>query len=229
MKGKVMLAPDELPMAYEFEHEDDRDALCPHIDGVIPTPMTLEERGWALGMLMGNLRRIYAAYDEDGEDLSALPAKAADEIDRLIDQVAKNADAEEMADVGRALMKAIEVHAYPSWGPAECPSEIVGDLRNECDELSAELKKTEAIRAELERQKAYAYGLVDRIHELQGLVYQYKNDADRYRRLRDEDAWGEDTADGGCSAWQRLGELSGKGFDEFVDARFMQRATAGDC
>jgi len=155
-----MLAPDQLPMAHEFEHEDDRDALCPHIDGIIPTPMTLEERFFALGMLIGNLRRIHAAYDDDGEDLSTLPGKAADEIDRLIDQVAKNADAEEMADVGRALMKAIEVHAYPSWGPAECPSEIVGDLRNECDELRAELKKTESIRVELEKQRAYAYDLI---------------------------------------------------------------------
>lgn len=207
-----MLAPDQLPMAHEFDHEDDRDS-----------------EGWMLGMLVGNLRRIYAAYDDDGEDLSALPAKAADAIDRLIDQVAKNADAEEMADVGRALMKAIEVHAHQGWGPAECPSEIVGDLRNECDELSSELKKTEAIRVELERQKAYAYGLVDRIHELQGLLYQYKHDADRYRVLRSEDAWGEDTSDSCCSAWQLLGELSGKAFDDFVDARFMQRATAGDC
>jgi hypothetical protein len=42
---------------------------------------------------------------------------------------------EDMAAVGRALMKAIVVHAYPGWCPADCPSEIVGDLRNECDEL----------------------------------------------------------------------------------------------
>lgn len=46
---------------------------------------------------------------------------------------------EDAADVGRALIKAIEMHAYPGWGPAECPSEIVGDLRNECDELKAKL------------------------------------------------------------------------------------------
>lgn len=79
-----MLASDQLPMAHEFDHEDDRDYLDPYIDGVVPMPMTPEEIGFALGMLIGNLRRIYAAYDEDGEDLSALPAKAADEIDRLI-------------------------------------------------------------------------------------------------------------------------------------------------
>lgn len=221
-----MLAPDQLPMAHEFEHEDDRDALCPHIDGIIPTPMTLEERGFALGMLIGNLRRIHAAYDDDGEDLSTLPGKAADEIDRLIDQVAKNADAEEMADVGRALMKAIEVHAYPSWGPAECPSEIVGDLRNECDELRAELKKTESIRVELEKQRAYAYDLRIRVHDLQSLVYQYKRDADLYRMLRNEDEWGEDTASNRASAWQLLGELSGAAFDDFVSTRFALRGAA---
>lgn len=134
-----------------------------------------------------------------------------------------------MADIGQALMHAIRAHAYPGWSPAQCPSEIVGDLRNECDELSAELKKTEAIRVELERSKAYAYGLTDRVHELQGLVYQYRQDAERYRKLRDEDGWGEDTADSGGSAWQRLGELSDKAFDDFVDARFTQRATASDC
>lgn len=221
-----MLAPDELPMAHEFEHEDDRDELDPYIDGVVPTPMTADERGFALGMLIGNLRRIHAAYDDDGEDLSALPAKAADEIERLIDQVAKNADAEEMADVGRALMKAIEVHAYPGWGPAECPSEIVGDLRNECDELSAELKKTESIRVELEKQRAYAYDLGVRVRELQSLVYQYKREADLYRMLRNEEAWGEDTAFNRASAWQLLGELSGAAFDDFVSNRFALRGAA---
>jgi hypothetical protein len=84
------------------------------------------------------------------------------------------------ADVGRALIKAIEVHAYPGWGPAECPSEIVGDLRNECDEL--------------------------------------RRDAERYRKLRDENAWGEDTADDGGSRWEQLGELHGAAFDAVVDA-----------
>ncbi|TYC51427.1 hypothetical protein ETQ85_24385 [Zoogloea oleivorans] len=84
-----MLGSDQLPLAHEFEHEDDRDELDPYIDGVVPTPMTPEERGFALGMLIGNLRRIHAAYDDDGEDLSALPAKAADEIERLLAQMQK--------------------------------------------------------------------------------------------------------------------------------------------
>ena len=131
-----------------------------------------------------------------------------------------------MADVGRALMKAIEVHAYPSWGPAECPSEIVGDLRNECDELRAELKKTESIRVELEKQRAYAYDLRIRVNDLQSLVYQYKRDADLYRMLRNEDEWGEDTASNRASAWQLLGELSGAAFDDFVSTRFALRGAA---
>jgi hypothetical protein len=298
-----MLAPDQLPMAHEFEHEDDRDQLDPYIDGVVPTPITPEESGFLLGMLIVNLRRIHAAYDEDGEDLSALPAKAADEIERLIAQEQSDpvavtrckyvgyayeeteavllkpvpydtflyaappnltekvaeleadvatleavdmapcdecerleqhiseltkqvSDAEAMADVGRALINAIEVHAYPGWGPAECPSEIVGDLRNECDELRAELKKTESIRVELEKQRAYAYDLSIRVHDLQSLVYQYKRDADLYRMLRNEDEWGEDTASNRASAWQLLGELSGAAFDDFVSTRFALRGAA---
>lgn len=50
---------------------------------------------------------------------------------------------EDMAAVGRALMHAISAHAYPGWSPADCPSEIVGDLRNECDELRAKLAGAE--------------------------------------------------------------------------------------
>lgn len=53
--------------------------MDPHIDGVVPTPMSQDEKDF----LSGNLRRIHAAYDDAGCDLSALPAKAADEIRRL--------------------------------------------------------------------------------------------------------------------------------------------------
>lgn len=51
---------------------------------------------------------------------------------------------EDMAAVGRALMHAISAHAYPGWRPADCPSEIVGDLRGECDELRSRVAKLEA-------------------------------------------------------------------------------------
>ena len=53
--------------------------MDPHIDGVVPIPMSQDEQDF----LIGNLRRIHAAYDDDGFDLSALPKKAADEINRM--------------------------------------------------------------------------------------------------------------------------------------------------
>lgn len=88
---------------------------------------------------------------------------------------------EDMAAVGRALMSAIAQYAPKGWSPADCPSELVSDLHNECEEL--------------------------------------RSDAERYRKLRDEDAWGEDTAPDGGSAWALLGELHGSEFDAFVDSR----------
>ena len=45
------------------------------------------------GMLIGNLRRIYAAHDDEGNDLSALPSRAADEIEKLLDRLTKDGDA----------------------------------------------------------------------------------------------------------------------------------------
>ena len=53
--------------------------MDPYIDGVVPIPMSQDEQDF----LSGNLRRIHAAYDDAGFDLSALPEKAADEIKRL--------------------------------------------------------------------------------------------------------------------------------------------------
>ena len=46
---------------------------------------------------------------------------------------------DDMAAVGRATMAAIKANANIGWTPADCPSEIVGDLRNERDELAAEI------------------------------------------------------------------------------------------
>lgn len=56
---------------------------------------------------------------------------------------ADNYSDEDMAAVGRELMQAIKVFAPPGWHPMDCPSEIVGDLRNECDELQARIKALE--------------------------------------------------------------------------------------
>jgi len=56
-----------------------------HIDGVVPIPLSQEERNFLSGTMhiLDNLRRIHAAYDDEGQDLSAWPAKAAAEIERL--------------------------------------------------------------------------------------------------------------------------------------------------
>lgn len=72
--------------AWKFFYRAGMDAteeLDPHIDGVVPQPITYEEEFFLSGMLVGNLRRIYAAHDDEGNDLSNLPAKAANEIERL--------------------------------------------------------------------------------------------------------------------------------------------------
>lgn len=50
-----------------------------------------------------------------------------------------NEDKKDMAAVGQALMQAISAHADGRGGGAvDCPSEIVGDLRNQRDEALAE-------------------------------------------------------------------------------------------
>ena len=48
-------------------------------------------------------------------------------------------DDAEMAEVGRALMAAIETHAPEGWAPADCPSEIVGDLMERIRVMELEL------------------------------------------------------------------------------------------
>lgn len=60
--------------------------------------------------------------------------------------------------------------------------------------------------------------LCNTIVELGAEVLSLKTDAERYRNLRDEETWGEDTMEGGQSRWMVLGELSGNEFDCFVDA-----------
>ena len=54
-----------------------------YIDGVVPQPITDAERGFLSGFLIENLLRIHAAFDDEGNDLSALPKKAADRIEKL--------------------------------------------------------------------------------------------------------------------------------------------------
>lgn len=246
--------------------------MDPHIDGVIPLQMSYEEKQFLGGTLVENLRRIYAAHDDAGYDLSNLPAKAADEIERLTSrnvcmnealhrvkgrvcgekhpywsdsqrifvsrgfiadvcdmalltpsdkaEVTEFTD-EDAADVGRALIKAIEVHAYPGWSPAQCPSEIVGDLRNKCDELLAEVAKLKAI---VKSNQNCGCAITPCAHDREFSARDI--DAERYRKLRNDDNWGEDTCRESDSAWKILGHLSGEAFDDFIDTRFALRGAA---
>lgn len=247
--------------------------IDPHIDGVIPQPMTYEEKFFLSGMLVGNLRRIYAASDDEGNDLSALPGKAADEIEHLHGRVVSMNEAlqrvkgrvcgekhpywsdsqrvfvsrgfiadvcdmalltpndkaievteftdEDAADVGRALIKAIEVHVGGGWWPMDCPSEIVGDLCNERDELRAEVEKLKAI---VKANHNCGCAITPCSHDCEFSARDL--DAERYRKLRNDDNWGEDTCREGDSAWRVLGHLSGDAFDEFIDTRFALRGAA---
>ena len=75
-------------------------------------------------------------------------------------------EAEDMADVGQATMDAIRAHAYPGWSPAQCPSEIVGDLRNECDELRAKLDSASKVVAALVQVARAAWHAADDSEEV---------------------------------------------------------------
>ncbi|MDD2706328.1 MAG: hypothetical protein PHU07_13500 [Acidocella sp.] len=76
-----------------------------HVDGVVPVPMSQEEKAFLGGTMhmLSNLRRIHAAYDADGQDLSAWPAKAAAEIERLEE---RNRMLEGAFERGKAVEKA---------------------------------------------------------------------------------------------------------------------------
>lgn len=75
---------------------------------------------------------------------------------------------EQMAELGQALMDAIRAHAYPGWSPAQCPSEIVGDLRNESDELRAKLGGSVKVVVSLIQVARAAYHAADDSVEVEG-------------------------------------------------------------
>jgi hypothetical protein len=54
-------------------------------------------------------------------------------------------EAEDMANVGRALIATIASNVGKDWHPAECPSEIVVDLINERDDARAEVARLTAL------------------------------------------------------------------------------------
>ena len=101
--------------------------IDPHIDGVVPQPMTYEENLFLSGMLIGNLRRIYAAHDDEGNDLSALPAKAADEIERLHVRV---------VDMNEALQRVkgrVCGEKHPYWSDSQRVFVSRGFIADVCD------------------------------------------------------------------------------------------------
>jgi len=126
---------------------------------------------------------------------------------------------EDAADVGRALIKAIEVHVGGRRWPMDCPSEIVGDLCNERDELRAEVAKLKAI---VKANQNCGCAITPCSHDIE--YASRDKDAERYRKLRNDDNWGEDTPRTGDSAWKILGHLSCEAFDDFIDNRFALRA-----
>jgi hypothetical protein len=56
----------------------------------------------------------------------------------------------------------------------------------------------------------------EEIAELTAKLEKAEADAARYRFLRDEDNWGEDSGD---DSWEMLGESHGEMFDGIVDSR----------
>ncbi len=106
---------------------DNKQELDPHIDGVVPQPVTYEENLFLGGLLAGNLRRIYAAFDEEGNDLSALPAKAADEIERLQRRV---------TDMNEALQRVkgrVCGEKHPYWSDSQRIFVSRGFIADVCD------------------------------------------------------------------------------------------------
>lgn len=54
------------------------------------------------------------------------------------------------------------------------------------------------------------------LENVEEVIKSYYEDAERYRFLRDEENWGEDS---GSDSWSALGESSMCTFDEIVDSR----------
>lgn len=101
--------------------------MDPYIDGVVPQPITYEEEFFLSGLLVGNLRRIYAAHDDEGNDLSALPAKAADEIERLLELVAN------MNEALQRVKGRVCGEKHPYWSDSQRVFVSRGFIADVCD------------------------------------------------------------------------------------------------
>ena len=110
--------------------------MDPHIDGVVPQPITYEEEFFLSGLLVGNLRRIYAAHDDEGNDLSALPAKAADEIERLLERVAN------MNEALQRVKGRVCGEKHPYWSDSQRAFVSRGFIADVCDMALPKTKRT---------------------------------------------------------------------------------------
>ena len=54
------------------------------------------------------------------------------------------------------------------------------------------------------------------VSDVDALIADLERDAARYRFMRDEDNWGEDSGD---DCWANLAEAHGEWFDEIIDGR----------
>lgn len=89
--------------------------------------------------------------------------RALAEHERVLAERRESAAAlEDMAELGRALMIAIDVHAPKGWHPADCPSEIVGDLSGENEELRTKIECKDAAIAECVSAMAGVLRVADR-------------------------------------------------------------------
>lgn len=110
-------------------------------DTVTPTQADREQQGW---LWIDNI--VSSMCDEAAADLSYTADQMVDAfIAGAATQAAEIARREDMANVGAELMSAIKDYsghaAMKGWHPADCPSEIVGDLLNALDERDAEIAR----------------------------------------------------------------------------------------
>jgi len=93
---------------------------------------------------------------------------------------------DDMANVGRALMEALRDHAgsphLKGWAPADCPSEIVGDMLNMLDERDATLAERDAENERLDAERA---GLQAEVHGYKEIYGELEDKADTLRANAD--------------------------------------------
>ena len=91
---------------------------------------------------------------------------------------------------------------------------IANEIRRVMDLKDADVER---LQAELGNCQQVVAKLLDTQKEDAAEIERLKEDAERYRFLRDEDNWGCDNDETTESRWGDLGECHGGDFDAFVD------------